>query len=154
MSSDNGVEQIDPETGSAVFDFTGTSAQVYGNLNAPTAIVYSAILYILRSLIHTPIPLNQGCLTPIELVVPPATLLSPSGDVATVAGNVETAARVADVILQAFQVSGASQGTCNNLTFGYGGKDPVTGKVTQGFGYYETVCGGAGAGKGWHGQSG
>lgn len=127
---------------------------MYGNLNAPTAIVYSAVLYVLRSLIHNPIPLNQGCLTPIDLIIPPATLISPSGDVATVAGNVETSARLADVILKAFQAAAASQGTCNNFTFGYGGKDPQTGKVTKGFGYYETICGGAGAGEGWDGQSG
>lgn len=146
--------KIDRETGRAVFDFTGTSEQVYGNLNAPTAIVYSAILYVLRSLIHSPIPLNQGCLAPIKIIVPPGTLISPTHDVATVAGNVETSARLADVILKAFQAAGASQGTCNNFTFGYGGKNQTTGEVTQGFGYYETICGGAGAGEGWHGQSG
>jgi len=143
-----------PDTGRAEFNFTGTTPQIYGNLNAPTAVVYSAILYVLRSLITSSIPLNQGCLTPIDLIIPPATLISPTKDVATVAGNVETAARLADVILKAFEVSGASQGTCNNFTFGYGGKDPKTGEVTKGFGYYETICGGAGAGEGWHGQSG
>lgn len=100
-------------TGSATFDFTGTTDQVYGNLNTPTAVVYSSILYCLRSLIHAPIPLNQGCLTPIRVVMPPATMLSPTGDVATVAGNVETAARLVDVVLRAMEVSGASQGQCS-----------------------------------------
>ena len=125
-----------------------------GNTNAPTAILYSAILYVLRSMVASPIPLNQGCLTPVEVIVPPATLLSPTADAATVAGNVETSARIADLLLKVFEVAGASQGTCNNFTFGYGGKSAVNGEEAQGFGYYETICGGAGAGDGWHGQSG
>ncbi|CED82660.1 Oxoprolinase [Phaffia rhodozyma] len=140
---------IDPVSGQAIFDFTGTSPQVYGNLNAPTAILYSAILYVLRSMLNSSIPLNQGCLLPITLVLPEGTILSPSIDAATVGGNVETSQRVVDVILKAFQACGASQGGCNNLTFG---SEP--GENQTGFGYYETIGGGAGAGPTWDGQSG
>lgn len=142
---------IDGETGNAVFDFTGTGPQVYGNLNAPRSITYSAILYVLRSMISDDIPLNQGCLTPIQIIIPDGTLLSATPDAATVGGNVETSQRITDVILKAFSYMGASQGTCNNLTFGYGGRTDGTG---GGFGYYETIAGGAGAGPTWDGQSG
>ncbi|KIY42931.1 hypothetical protein FISHEDRAFT_68253 [Fistulina hepatica ATCC 64428] len=143
---------IDPESGDAVFDFTGTSAQLYSNLNAPTAILYSAVIYVLRSLIPMAIPLNHGCLTPIRVIVPPRTFLSPGPGAATVGGNVETSQRITDVILKAFEAAGASQGTCNNLTFGFGGN--VAGSTVKGFGYYETIGGGAGAGPTWDGQSG
>ncbi|KAK0469551.1 Hydantoinase B/oxoprolinase-domain-containing protein [Desarmillaria tabescens] len=125
---------IDAQLGEAVFDFTGTSPQSYSNLNAPTAIVYSAIIYVLRSLIPTAIPLNHGCLAPIKVIVPPHSILSPGPGAATVAGNVETSQRITDVVLKAFEACGASQGSCNNLTFGYGTE-------TKGFGYYEGVPG-------------
>ncbi|PBL03368.1 hypothetical protein ARMGADRAFT_1049317 [Armillaria gallica] len=138
---------IDAKQGEAIFDFTGTSPQSYSNLNAPTAIVYSAIIYVLRSLIPTAIPLNHGCLAPIKVIVPPHSLLSPGPGAATVAGNVETSQRITDVVLKAFEACGASQGSCNNLTFGYGTE-------TKGFGYYETIAGGSGAGSTWEGQSG
>lgn len=126
----------DRETGSATFDFTGTSREVYGNLNAPRAITFSAIIYVLRSLVNEDIPLNQGCLAPIKVILPPGTIISPSLGAATVGGNVETSQRVTDLVLQAFQAAAASQGTCNNLTFGYGG-EIVDGKAVPGFGYYE-----------------
>ena len=128
--------KIDRESGSATFDFTGTSKEVYGNLNAPRAITFSAIIYVLRSLVKEDIPLNQGCLAPIEVILPPGTILSPSLGAATVGGNVETSQRVTDLVLRAFQAAAASQGTCNNLTFGYGGQI-VDGKAVPGFGYYE-----------------
>ncbi|WVQ79540.1 hypothetical protein IAT38_001639 [Cryptococcus sp. DSM 104549] len=143
---------IDAETGSAVFDFTGTSNQVYGNLNAPTAILYSAILYALRCLINVDMPLNHGCLIPITLIVPPGCLLAPSEDAATVAGNVETSQRMTDTIFKCFRACGASQGGCNNFTFGYGETGP-DGKF-RGFGFYETIGGGSGGGATWDGQSG
>uniref|UniRef100_A0A060T936 ARAD1D08404p n=1 Tax=Blastobotrys adeninivorans TaxID=409370 RepID=A0A060T936_BLAAD len=145
---------IDEESGGAVFDFTGTGPQVYGNLNAPRSITNSAILYVLRSMISDDIPLNQGCLAPIDILIPEGTLLSPSPDAATVGGNVETSQRITDVVLKAFRYMGASQGTCNNLTFGYGGETMRNGKTRPGFGYYETIAGGAGAGPTWSGQSG
>lgn len=144
---------IDAGIGSAKFDFTGTGPEALNNLNSPPAVMYSSIMYCLRSMISSDIPLNQGCLAPIQTVCPPNTLLSPSVKAATVGSNVETSQRIVDVILKAFRVSGASQGTCNNLTFGYGGKDEH-GAVTRGFGYYETIAGGAGAGANWEGQSG
>lgn len=82
--------KIDREDGSAEFDFTGTSGEVYGNLNAPRAITFSAIIYVLRSLVKEDIPLNQGCLAPIKVILPAGTILSPSLGAATVGGNVET----------------------------------------------------------------
>ena len=105
-------------------------------------------------MISTDIPLNQGCLAPIKIVCPENTILSPSLKAATVGSNVETSQRIVDLILKAFQACGCSQGTCNNLTFGYGGSDPETGKVVKGFGYYETIAGGSGAGADWAGESG
>ena len=144
---------IDSDTGSAKFDFTGTGPEALNNLNSPPAVIYSGIIYCLRSMMLSDIPLNQGCLAPIEVYCPPNTVLSPSLTAATVGSNVETAQRVIDVIFKAFQVTAASQGTCNNLTFGYGGTDDK-GNVTKGFGYYETIAGGTGAGADWVGQSG
>ncbi|OKL61012.1 hypothetical protein UA08_03117 [Talaromyces atroroseus] len=138
---------INKEDGSATFDFTGTSRETYGNLNAPKAITFSAIIYVLRSLVNQDIPLNQGCLAPIKVILPEGTIISPSHGAATVGGNVETSQRVTDLVLRAFQ------GTCNNLTFGYGGQ-LVNGVAEPGFGYYETIAGGAGAGPHWAGQSG
>ncbi|AET40439.1 5-oxoprolinase Ecym_6035 [Eremothecium cymbalariae DBVPG len=140
-----------------LFDFNGTSPQVNGNLNAPIAITNSAILYCLRCLVDEEIPLNQGCLQPITVKIPEGTLLSPTKGVAVVGGNVMTSQRVTDVILKAFNVMADSQGDCNNFTFGTGGKDPITGEIQQGFGYYETIGGGHGAGGdswrgiGWNG---
>ncbi|MCC6619720.1 MAG: hydantoinase B/oxoprolinase family protein [Deltaproteobacteria bacterium] len=124
-------------------DFTGTSPEVGSNLNAPRAVTLAALLYVVRSLVRAPIPLNGGCLRDIDLVIPEGSLLAPSPGRAVVAGNVETSQRVVDVLLGALGVCAASQGTMNNLTFG-----------TERFGYYETLGGGAGAGPGWRGASG
>ncbi len=134
---------IDRRNGSAVFDFAGTGPQIWGNCNAPRAVTQSAILYCLRCLIKKDLPLNHGCLIPITIKIPPGSLLDPSPDAAVVGGNVLTSQRVTDVVLKAFGVAAASQGCMNNFTFG-----------NDRFGYYETVGGGAGAGPGWHGQSG
>ena len=139
-------------TPTAHFDFTGTGPEMYGNLNAPSAITYSAIIYCLRSLLPSAIPLNQGCLTPINVTIPPGTFLAPSSTAAVVGGNVLTSQRITDVILRAFNAAAASQGDCNNLTFGFGGD--VDGVHTPGFGYYETIAGGSGAGPSWHGTDG
>ncbi|KAI9374855.1 Hydantoinase B/oxoprolinase-domain-containing protein [Aspergillus egyptiacus] len=144
---------IDKESGDAVFDFTGTGPEHSGNLNAPPTCSYSVIMYCLRCMISTDIPLNQGCLKPIKIICPDSTILSPSATAATVGCTTETSQKVADLVLRAFNAAAASQGTMNNLSFGCGGTDPVTGEVTKGFGYYETICGGAGAGLGWHGAS-
>ncbi|KJK91490.1 hypothetical protein H633G_04637 [Metarhizium anisopliae BRIP 53284] len=144
---------IDPDKGSADFDFAGTGPQVYGNVNAPQAITYSAIIYCLRCLISEDIPLNQGCLRPINVNIPPKSILSPAPGAAVVGGNVLTSQRITDVIFKAFEACAASQGCCNNLTFGFGGN--VSGlKAVRGFGYYETIAGGSGAGPDWVGTSG
>ncbi len=153
---------IDPEKGEAVFDFSGTGPEVYGNINAPEAVTYSAIIYCLRCLISEDIPLNQGCLKPIHVLIPKKSFLSPSDNAAVVGGNVLTSQRVTDVVLKAFKACAASQGDTNNLTFGFGGTTYGSGlsgqsgerKETKGFGYYETIAGGSGAGPTWNGTSG
>jgi len=144
---------IDGEKGEAVFDFNGTGPEVYGNTNAPEAVTYSAIIYCLRCLIKEDIPLNQGCLKPIKVNIPKKCFLSPSGTAAVVGGNVLTSQRVTDVILKAFQACAASQGDTNNLTFGFGGNVQGEDEV-KGFGYYETIAGGSGAGLDWDGTNG
>lgn len=143
---DDGTEivlniQINQENGSAVFDFTGTGIEVINNLNAPEAVTFSAIIYCLRCMIGYDVPLNQGCLFPIKVMIPKGSILSPSPDAAVVGGNVETSQRVVDVILKAFGACAASQGCMNNVTFG-----------DETHGYYETIAGGAGAGPGWNGR--
>jgi 5-oxoprolinase (ATP-hydrolysing) len=123
----------------ATIDFTGTGPVLPGNLNANRAIVTAAVLYVLRALIDEDIPLNEGVLAPVEIVLPECFLNPPEHDrpidcAAVVGGNVETSQRVVDVLLGALRLAAASQGTMNNLLFG----DAT-------FGYYETICGGAGA---------
>ncbi|KAL1859520.1 hypothetical protein VTK73DRAFT_7577 [Phialemonium thermophilum] len=151
---------INGDDGSAVFDFTGTGPEVYANVsmegstNAPTSVTYSAIIYVLRCLVKEDIPLNQGCLNPIEVIMPPRTILSPSAEAAVVGGNCVTSQRVTDVILRCFDVCAASQGCLNNLTFGKSSRLDANGKYTPGYGYYETIAGGAGAGPTWHGTDG
>lgn len=139
---------IEPESGNAVFDFTESGDEIYGNLNAPKAILYSAVLYVLRSLISSDIPLNNGCLKPIKFLTRPSSVVDPSFEAAVVGGNVETTQRIVDVMLKAFEAAAASQGTCNNFTFGINDKEHGIS-----FGYYETICGGSGAGATWDGQS-
>lgn len=146
---------INGSDGSAVFDFSGTGPEVLGGWNAPIAITHSAIIYCLRCMINAEIPLNQGCLAPIDIQVPSPSILSPTKTAAVVGGNVVTSQRITDVVLKAFRACAASQGCCNNLTFGTDATtDPETGKVTPGFGYYETIAGGSGAGPSWDGESG
>lgn len=115
---------------------------------------YSAIIYCLRCLISEDIPLNQGCLKPIDIRIPKGSFLSPSSRAAVVGGNVLTSQRVTDVVLRAFAACAASQGCCNNLTFGFGGSSRDGGQPTKGFGYYETIAGGSGAGPTWDGAHG
>lgn len=123
-------------------DFTGTDQELASNLNAPRAVTTAAVIYFLRTLVDTPIPLNAGCLAPVTVSVPDGCLLAPSAGAAVVGGNVETSQRVVDVLLGAVGVAAASQGTMNNLSFG-----------NDDFGYYETLAGGAGAGPGFVGAS-
>jgi 5-oxoprolinase (ATP-hydrolysing) len=124
-------------------DFSGTGAAVSGNLNAPRAVVQAAVIYVLRALVDERIPLNGGCLDPVEVIVPSGSLLDPPAGAAVVGGNVETSQRVVDVLLGAIGRFAASQGTMNNVTFG-----------DETFGYYETIGGGAGAGADYAGASG
>jgi len=134
---------IDRYAGTACVDFTGTSAQQANNLNAPRAVTVAAVLYVFRTLITEPIPLNAGCLRPLTIVVPPGTLLDPAPPGAVVAGNVETSQCIVDALYGALGVQAASQGTMNNFTFG-----------NDRYQYYETIAGGAGAGPDYDGASG
>jgi 5-oxoprolinase (ATP-hydrolysing) len=124
-------------------DFAGSGPQHTGNLNAPRAVTVAAVIYVLRTLVAAPIPLNSGCLRHTELVIPDGSVLSPTAGAAVCGGNVETSQRIVDVLLGALGVCAASQGTMNNLTFG-----------DESFGYYETIAGGAGAGPDFDGASG
>jgi 5-oxoprolinase (ATP-hydrolysing) len=132
----------DQDRGEARIDFTGSSRTSEGNLNAPRSVVRAVVLYVLRTLIEDDIPLNAGCLAPIELVIPPGSLLDPAPPAAVAGGNVETSQCIADALLAAFGAAAASQGTMNNFTFGDDRHQ-----------YYETICGGAGAGPGFDGAS-
>jgi 5-oxoprolinase (ATP-hydrolysing) len=133
---------VDRKARSAVVDFTGTSAQRTTNFNAPRSVATAAVLYVFRSLIDSEIPLNAGCLRPLTIVVPEGSLLNPRPPAAVVAGNVETSQAVTDTLFGALGAMAACQGTMNNLTFGNARHQ-----------YYETICGGAGAGPGFNGAS-
>ena len=126
----------------ATIDFTGTGPESEGNLNAPRAVVLSAVLYVFRCLVAERIPLNEGCLEPLRIVIPERCLLNPSPGRAVAGGNVETSQRLVDVLFGALGLAAASQGTMNNVTFG-----------DESFGYYETIAGGVGAAEGYHGAS-
>ncbi len=137
---DNGAQitvavRIDGERRSAVIDFTGTSAQQANNFNAPTAVCMAAVLYVFRSLVDDDIPLNAGCLKPIEVIIPSGCMLNPNPPASVVAGNVETSTCITNALLGALGVSAASQCTMNNFTFG-----------DERLQYYETIAGGSGAG--------
>ncbi|OOF93899.1 hypothetical protein ASPCADRAFT_7390 [Aspergillus carbonarius ITEM 5010] len=146
---------ISPD-GSAIFDFTGTGCELLSNINAPPAITHSAIIYTMRLLIGAEIPLNQGCLAPIEVILPKGTFLNPSSGPAVCAGNTQTSQRIVDVILKAFRAAAASQGCMNCLGFfGEGGTD-AEGKKLTGYAYAfgETICGGSGGTSARAGASG
>ncbi|XP_067628315.1 5-oxoprolinase [Eurosta solidaginis] len=135
--------EIDPVQGNALCDFTGSGPEVWGNCNAPRAITLSALIYCLRCMVGHDVPLNQGCLAPIKVLVPKNSILDPSEGAAVVGGNVLTSQRVVDTVLKTFNVCAASCGCMNNITIG-----------DEEWGYYETVAGGAGAGPAWHGADG
>jgi 5-oxoprolinase (ATP-hydrolysing) len=137
---DNGAHvrasiRIDKAARSAIFDFTGTSDQLPDNFNAPYSITRAASLYVLRTLIDDPIPMNDGCLRPVKLIVPDRSMLNPRYPAAVVAGNVETSQVVTDCLFAATGKLAPSQGTMNNFTFGNAEHQ-----------YYETIAGGSGAG--------
>ena len=133
---------IDAAARSARIDFAGTSPQQANNFNAPASVAKAAVLYCFRCLADDDIPLNAGCLRPLDIVIPDGSMLKPRYPAAVVAGNVETSQAVTDAIFGAMGVLAASQGTMNNLTFG-----------DARYQYYETICGGAGAGPDFDGQS-
>jgi 5-oxoprolinase (ATP-hydrolysing) len=133
---------VDRAKRSATVDFTGTSPQQESNFNAPAAVTRAAVLYVFRCMVDQEIPMNEGCLRPVTLVIPERSMLSPAPPAATVAGNVETSQVITDTLFGALGALAASQGTMNNVTFG-----------NQRFQYYETICGGAGAGPGFDGAS-
>ncbi|RSM16667.1 hypothetical protein CDV31_004439 [Fusarium ambrosium] len=143
---------INPETGSAVFDFDGTGPQGWGNINCPISIAHSAVIYCLRCLIDIEIPLNQGCLTPVEIKVPKGSVLNPQPSVA-ICGSTLASQRVIDTILRAFHCVAAFQGCASSFGWGMGGRDPDTGEIKAGWNYGESIGGGTGAGPGWHGES-
>jgi 5-oxoprolinase (ATP-hydrolysing) len=147
---------INPDDGSAHFDFTGTGEEGYHSFNAPQAIARSATLYVLRCLINQDIPLNEGCLRPLTFTIPKGSILNPSPHAAVCAGNPITSQRVTDVVIRAFAACAASQGDCNVFSFGINHCTDTSGAPIpdSGFGFGETICGGSGAGPGWHGTSG
>ena len=134
---------VNRERGTALLDFSGTSAQGQHNFHAPLAVTKAAVLYCFRALVPDPIPLNAGCFAPLELVVPRGCLLNPDPPAAVVAGNVETSQALCNLLFGAMGVMAAAQGTMNNLSFGDAQRQ-----------YYETVAGGTGAGDGFAGADG
>ena len=127
---------------SAQIDFTGTSAQLPNNFNAPSAVCMAAVLYVFRTLVDDEIPLNAGCLKPLQVIIPPGSMLNPHYPASVVSGNVETSTCITNALYGALGVMAASQGTMNNFTFG-----------NAKYQYYETISGGSGAGDGFDGTS-
>ncbi len=127
--------KVDRNARSASIDFSGTSAQLGDNFNAPSAVCMAAVLYVFRTLVNDDIPMNAGCLKPISVHIPEGCMLRPHYPAATVAGNVETSQCVTDALYGALGVMAAAQGTMNNFTFG-----------NEQYQYYETIAGGSGAG--------
>ncbi len=144
---DNGAEvvvavKVDRESRHVTIDFTGSSATLPDNFNAPAPVVRAAVLYVLRTMLDDPIPMNEGCLAPVTLIVPADSMLSPAYPAAVVAGNVETSQVITDALFAAFNAMAPAQGTMNNFTFG-----------NEAYQYYETIAGGSGAGPGFNGTS-
>lgn len=127
--------RIDPASRSATIDFTGTSPQLPDNFNAPFSVAQAAVLYVFRCLAGSSLPMNDGCMRPLQLIVPEGSMLRPKHPAAVVAGNVETSQIITDALFGALGIMAASEGTMNNFTFG-----------NNDYQYYETICGGAGAG--------
>ncbi|MGP7998624.1 MAG: hydantoinase B/oxoprolinase family protein [Streptosporangiaceae bacterium] len=134
--------RVDQAARTAEIDFTGTSAQLPGNFNAPSSVAMAAVLYVLRTLVDDEIPLNSGCLKPVTVIIPPGCLLAPSYPAAVAAGNVETSQAVTGALYAALGVQAEGSGTMNNVTFGSARQQ-----------YYETVSSGSGAGDGFDGTA-
>ncbi|MDR6834150.1 MULTISPECIES: hydantoinase B/oxoprolinase family protein [unclassified Sphingopyxis] len=144
---DNGAEvvvavRVDRAARHVTIDFTGSSATLPDNFNAPLPVVRAAVLYVLRTMLDDPIPMNEGCLVPVTLIVPENSMLSPGYPAAVVAGNVETSQVITDALFAALGAMAPAQGTMNNFTFGNTAHQ-----------YYETIAGGSGAGPGFDGTS-
>jgi 5-oxoprolinase (ATP-hydrolysing) len=142
---DNGARievaiRVDQASRSAEIDFTGTSRQLENNFNAPSAVCMAAVLYVFRTLVDDDIPLNAGCLKPLNVIIPPGSMLNPHYPASVVSGNVETSTCITNALYGALGVMAASQGTMNNFTFG-----------NEKYQYYETISGGSGAGDGYDG---
>jgi 5-oxoprolinase (ATP-hydrolysing) len=147
LQLDNGAEikvaiRVDTAARSAEIDFTGTSAQLANNFNAPTAVSMAAVLYVFRTLVDDEIPLNAGCLKPLHVIIPDGSMLNPHPPASVVAGNVETSTCITNTLLGALGTMASSQCTMNNFTFGNARHQ-----------YYETISGGSGAGPGFDGTS-
>ncbi|MGY3199887.1 hydantoinase B/oxoprolinase family protein [Streptomyces sp. TE5632] len=134
--------RVDRENRSATIDFTGTTAQLPTNFNAPFSVVNAAVLYVFRTLVADDIPLNDGCLRPLRIIVPPGSMLAPRHPAAVVAGNVETSQSITGALYAALGIQAEGSGTMNNVTFGNARHQ-----------YYETVASGSGAGEGFPGAS-
>ena len=144
---DNGAQitvaiRVDAQERSAVIDFTGSSAQLVNNFNAPVAVCTAAVLYVFRTLVDDDIPLNAGCLKPLKVVIPEGSMLNPRPPASVVAGNVETSTCITNALYGALGTMAAAQCTMNNFTFG-----------NERHQYYETIAGGSGAGPGFDGTS-
>ena len=133
---------VDRKARQATVDFAGTSPVLPNNFNAPTAVCKAAVLYVFRTLVEDEIPMNGGCLKPLDIRIPEGSMLSPRYPAAVVAGNVETSQCITDALYGALGVMAAAQGTMNNFTFG-----------NARYQYYETICGGSGAGPGFDGTA-
>ena len=147
LPMDNGAQirvrvAVDVQRREALIDFTGTSTQLADNFNAPKAVTMAAVLYVFRTLVDDDIPLNAGCLKPLQVIVPAGCMLNPNPPAAVVAGNVETSSCVTNALFGALGVLASSQQTMNNFTFGDARHQ-----------YYETISGGSGAGPGFAGTS-
>jgi 5-oxoprolinase (ATP-hydrolysing) len=145
LELDNGARievaiRVDQAARSAEIDFTGTSAQLPNNFNAPSAVCMAAVLYVFRTLVDDEIPLNAGCLKPLRVIIPPGSMLNPRYPASVVSGNVETSTCITNALYGALGVMAAAQGTMNNFTFG-----------NARYQYYETISGGSGAGEGFDG---
>ena len=135
--------KVDRENREAIIDFTGTSPQQNSNFNAPSSVCMAAVLYVFRLMVDDEIPLNAGCLKPLNVIIPEDCMLAPKYPAAVVAGNVETSQAVTNALIGALGIMAAGQGTMNNFTFGN----------DAGYQNYETICGGAGAGPDYDGTN-
>ena len=135
--------KVEVHQGKAIVNFEGTSPQLTSNFNAPSAVCRAAVLYVFRTLVDDPIPMNEGVLSPIQIIIPKGSMLAPSYPAPVAAGNVETSQGIVEVLYGALGIMAQAQGTMNNFSWG-----------NEHYQYYETICGGSGAGSNFHGCDG